>query len=43
MNQKNTNGQINLERENINRRISGYTVGKSARVLWNNKRRFRTI
>ena len=40
----NGNNQLNTERDNINTRISNlYIVGRSKRVAWNNRGRFRTI
>lgn len=44
MNQSNGNTQINTERIQHNNRVNRLTnVGKSKRITWSAKRRFRTI
>jgi len=43
-NQNNGNVQLNSERESINNRINSLQIiGNSKRVLWAQKRRFRSI
>lgn len=42
--QSNGNTQLNLERTNINNRVSKYRMlSQSKKVIWNNVRRNRTI
>lgn len=43
-NNSNGNSQLNMERANVNKRVSNLSMLSSSRmILWNNKRRFRTI
>ena len=42
--QQNGNTQLNSERNEFNKRVSTKLyMGKSQRVIWNDRRRFRTI
>lgn len=42
--QQNGNTQLNNERNEFNKRVSNKLfMGKTQRVIWNDKRRFRTI